>query len=223
MNAIKVGIVDDDQLITMLLGEFLNKEENIDVVFCNVDGYELLNTLEKDHQTIDVLLLDLKMKTIDGIKMSEIIREKYPEIKIIILSSHYQETSLSYMLKLGVAAFQPKGISPKILSNIIQVVYDTNMYLDDQQIMVLRNQISHKVLKPVIDEDNLTEREQSVLILLCHQKTAKEIGETLFITQRTVEGHKNNLFIKTGAKNVVGLILYALQREIVKIEELPMI
>ena len=88
---------------------------------------------------------------------------------------------------------------------------------------ILREQISSKVSKPVIDSDELlTERETEIIKLLCQQKTAKEIGEHLFITQRTVEGHKNNLFTKIGVRNVAGLIVYALQKHIVTLEELSL-
>jgi DNA-binding CsgD family transcriptional regulator len=73
------------------------------------------------------------------------------------------------------------------------------------------------------DESELSERETEVLRLICQQKTAKEIGDIMFITQRTAEGHKNNLFAKTGAKNIAGLVIYAIQHNIIRVDELPII
>ena len=89
---------------------------------------------------------------------------------------------------------------------------------------MLREQISHKSPKPTLIEKNkLTEREVEVLKLICFQKTAKEIGEKLFITPRTVEGHKNNLFIKTEARNIAGLVIYAIQNNYIEPNEIPLI
>jgi DNA-binding CsgD family transcriptional regulator len=88
---------------------------------------------------------------------------------------------------------------------------------------MISEQISGKSPRPDMNENSLSEREVEILKLICQQKTAKEIGDQLFITQRTVEGHKNNLFVKTGAKNIAGLVIYALQHRIIQIEELPLI
>lgn len=89
---------------------------------------------------------------------------------------------------------------------------------------MIRTQISNKPQKPVFNYGNvLSEREIEILRLITKQKTAKEIGESLFITQRTVEGHKNNLFVKTGAKNIAGLVIYAIQNHIIRMEDLPLI
>ena len=74
-----------------------------------------------------------------------------------------------------------------------------------------------------MQEELLSEREVEVLRLICLQKTAKEIGDELYITQRTAEGHKNNLFAKTGAKNIAGLVIYAIQNQIINVSDLPMI
>lgn len=73
------------------------------------------------------------------------------------------------------------------------------------------------------EESELSTREIEVLKLICQQKTAKEIGELLFISPKTVEGHRNSLFVKTGVKNVVGLVIYALQHNIIGIDDLPVI
>ncbi len=89
---------------------------------------------------------------------------------------------------------------------------------------MIRDQISSKAVQPVIETENsLTDREIEIIRLLCQQKTAKEIGDQLFITQRTVEGHKSNIFIKTGVKNIAGLVIYAIQRGLIRVEDLPVI
>lgn len=224
MEKIKLAILDDDYLIVTLLKSFFNQNNAVKVVFDATDGYQLYKYIDQDDvESIDILLLDLKMKTVDGLEVLKQVKVKKPELKVIVISSHYQDNSIGFMVKEGVAAFLPKGISPFELIDIIKQVYTTGFYFNKNQIDILREQISAKVPKPLPETDEfLTDREKEIIKLLCQQKTAKEIGEVLFITQRTVEGHKNNLFSKIGVRNVAGLIVYALQKHIVTLEELPL-
>lgn len=224
MEKIKLAILDDDYLIVTLLKSFFNQDQSTQVVYDTIDGYQLFNYLkDSNNEVIDILLLDLKMKTIDGLEVLKHIKLNYPELKVVVISSHYQDNSIGFMTKEGVAGFLPKGMSPFELLDIIHQVYKNGFYLNKGQMEILREQISSKVSKPTFASDELlTERETEIIKLLCQQKTAKEIGEDLFITQRTVEGHKNNLFSKIGVRNVAGLIVYALQKQIVTLEELPL-
>ncbi len=224
MEPIKLAIVDDDYLIVTLLKSFFNQHHSTKVVYDTTDGFEIFNFLEKNQpDAIDILLLDLKMKTIDGLEVLKKVKTFNPELKVIVISSHYQDSSIGFMTKEGVAGFLPKGMSPFELLDIIKHVHKNGFYLNKEQMEILREQISSKVSKPLLGSDDiLTEREKEIIKLLCHQKTAKEIGEHLFITQRTVEGHKNNLFSKIGVRNVAGLIVYALQKHIVTLDELSL-
>jgi|SRR5690554_126353 len=226
MEKIKLAIIDDDYLIVTLLKSFFNQKSTIEVVFDTTDGRLFLDFLEEESSSaVDILLLDLKMKTIDGLEILRHIKIKQSELKVIVISSHYQDQTIGFMTKEGVASFLPKGISPYELLSIIKQVNKKGFYLTSTQVEILRDQISLKVPKPVIieSEELLTDREIEIIKLLCRQKTAKEIGETLFIAQRTVEGHKNNLFSKIGVRNVAGLIVYALQKNIVTLEELTVV
>lgn len=225
MYKIKIGIVDDDYLIVTLLNNFFDHENTIKVVFNSTDSREFLCYLEDEKSNeLDILLLDLKMKPLDGLEILKHIKVNRPELKVIVISSHYQDCNIGFMTREGAASFLPKGISPYELLNIIRQVYDKGFYLTSAQVEILRNQISVKVPKPTIGESEeiFTDREIEIIKLLCRQKTAKEIGETLYIAQRTVEGHKNNLFSKIGVRNVAGLIVYALQKNIVTLEELSL-
>lgn len=220
MRTVKVGITDDDSLIVDLLESYLNAQRNIKVILTAPSGDELIHKLKTENNYPDVLLLDLKMKGTDGIAVTQYVKEHHPDIKIIIISSHYQTSFLGFMLKTGASAFLPKGISPALLTKIIYTVNENGIFFLEEQSDIIREQISSRVPKPSFNDTLLTEREREVLRLICFQKTAKEIGELLFIAPRTVEGHKNNLFAKTGVKNIAGLVVYAIQFGILKIEEL---
>ncbi|OIQ21089.1 MAG: two-component system response regulator [Flavobacterium sp. MedPE-SWcel] len=224
MDKIRIVITDDDSLIVSLLKGFLQTEDNIDVLFTANSGTELLNKLSEETIEPNILLLDLKMDGMDGVAVTEHLKVNYPDIKVIVISSHYQKSFMGFMIKTGVSAFLPKGVSPQELLEVINGVYKQGFYFKEDQLAALRGQISVKAPKPSLNDDAaLSDREMEVLRLICQQKTAKEIGEILFITQRTAEGHKNNLFVKTGARNIAGLVIYAMQQGIIRAEELPII
>lgn len=224
MGNINIAITDDDALIVSLLQGYLQSIEGLEVVVTANSGEELLEKLTVAPVMPQIALLDLKMTGMDGIEVTQQLKDNYPDIKVIVISSHYQKLFMGFMLKTGVSAFLPKGISPVELVDIIRTVNRQGYYFKDDQLAVLREQIPTKVPKPILQEEELlSEREIEVLKLICQQKTAKEIGDMLYITQRTTEGHKNNLFAKTGAKNIAGLVIYAIQQDIIRVEELPVI
>ncbi len=224
MNEISVAIVDDDALIVSLLNDFLQKQEGIRICSTSGSGEEFLEMLEDKKQVPDVLILDLKMKKTSGIEVTAHLKSAYPEIRTIVMSSHYKRSFMGFMLKTGVAAFVPKGISPQQLIEIVNEVYQKGFFFLSDQLEIIREQVSSKAPAPKLIENNsLSEREIEILKLICYQKTAKEIGEQLFIAPRTVEGHKNNLFIKTGAKNIAGLVIFAVQNNFIETADIPLI
>lgn len=223
-DIITIALVDDDALIVSLLQDFLGNQKDMEICYTADSGEMLMEKIAKESALPDVMILDLNMKGINGVEVTEFLKQNYPSIKVILMTSHYKRSFMGFMLKTGVAAFIPKGISPIQLVEIIKEIYDKGFYFMEDQLGVLREQISHKSPKPTLIERNkLTEREIEVLKLICFQKTAKEIGEKLFITPRTVEGHKSNLFIKTEARNIAGLVIYAIQNDYIEPNEVPLI
>lgn len=216
MNKIKLAIVDDESLIVELLSNFFSETNSIEVVLTANDGDEFIQKLNLNDQFPDIVLLDLRMKQLNGIETLTLLKQDFPQIKTIIMSSYYKRNLMGYMLKLGVNAFIPKGVSPEQLVEIIKAVFEKDYFFMNDQIDELRKQLSSKIPKPkLIEEQQLSSREKEVLTLICKQKTAQEISEILFLSKRTVEGHRTNLLLKTGAKNVAGLVIYAIQNKII--------
>lgn len=212
----RLAMVDDDLLLIDLLSSYLKNVDRFDIVLQASDGNSCLERLDAmEDQHPEAYIIDLKMEGMDGLTLLENIQDRYPDAHIIVVSSHYHNDTLGFMIKKGVAAFLPKGVSLTVLIEVLDEVMQRGFYLLPDQVGILRQQISHKVSPPRLGSDLLTSRERDVLIRLAQQKTAKEIADELFITTRTVEGHKNNLFAKTGAKNLVGLVLYAIQQKII--------
>ncbi len=221
---ISVAVVDDDDLVAVLLGNYISsvKEMNIWSVFNN--GREFLDALHVRDDKPDVLLLDYKMEDMNGAEVTEELKKNHPEIPVIMMSSYYKKAFMGFMLKTGVAAFIPKGISPEHLIKVIEETIARGFYFMEDQVEVIRKQVSGKSPRPAVSSlSGISEREIEVIKLIARQKTAKEIGEILYITQRTVEGHKNNLFAKTGTRNIAGLVIYAIQNEIIHLDDVLII
>lgn len=224
MDNIKITLVDDDALIVSLLEKYLNSQNRLEVLSTESSGEDLLVNISNYKVVPDVLVLDLKMKKVNGVEVAKELKSAYPSIMIIVMSSHYKKSFMGFMLKIGVAAFVPKGISPEQLVEIINEVYKNSFYFSKDQLDVVREQLSSKSPSPKLEnQELLSSREVDVLKLICYQKTAKEISEELFISTRTVEGHKNNLFLKTGTKNIAGLVVFAIQNKIINTDNIPLI
>lgn len=218
MKKTKIAIVDDEKLIVDLLESYLEKTNLFDVSITANDGDNFLVNLENSVTNPKVLLLDLRMKSKDGLETTYYLQKHYPDIRIIIMSSYYEKTFIGYMLKSGVSAFIPKNIPPQKLVTVIQNVINFDYHFLEDQIDVLKLQISSRAPKPKFStKENLTQRELEILKLICEQFTNQEIADKLFISKRTVEGHRTNLLLKTGVKNTAGLVIFAISQNIFNI------
>jgi len=221
---IKLALLDDDTLLTDLLTGYFQSLPQIQVISVHSSAEHFLSALEMTKEPPDVLLLDLKLDGMDGLALAKLLSEKHSAIQIVALSSYYSPDSFGFLLKTGAASFLPKEVSPEVLAQAIESVHTQGCFLLPEQVALMRAQISSNVNAPVLETGNaLSDREVEVLVLLAEQKTAKEIAEVLFVTQRTVEGHKNNLFAKTGAKNLAGLILYGVKYGFIDLENQPLL
>ena len=144
MDNIKIAITDDDALIVTLLQGYLHNRDGIEVLFTAESGEQLLQMLSAATVLPQVLLMDLKMAGMDGIEATTQLKALYPEIKVIVVSSHYQKMFMGFMLKTGVSAFLPKGVSPVELVNIIKTVHLQGYYFKDDQLQVIKDQIPAK-------------------------------------------------------------------------------
>ncbi|MBK1897316.1 response regulator transcription factor [Chryseobacterium paridis] len=219
---IKIGIVDDDLLFVQLLKNYIDQDERYEVVLTSTSGQHFLN--ETKNESLDVLILDLRMANGDGLEVMSALSQKETETKIIVLSSFYRRSFMGQMLKMGAHAFLSKEIELEELLNVMHAVYHHGHYFSDEQVEVMRGQLSNKLPEfHAYSKDDLTEREIDVLKLVCQQMSTKEIADHLFISPKTVETHKTNLMIKTCVKNMAGLVIYAVQNGIVNAHEIVLL
>ncbi len=218
-ETIKIAIAEDEGLVRSGFHAVLKEVSNFKVVMNASNGQELIDKLAVLEELPDIILMDLNMPVVNGVEATKTIRIKHPEIQIIALTSYNSTSFILSMIKIGAAAYILKNENPDSLILAINGVYENGFYYDRKVLEVLKENAIHPTRSREIQFTyaQLTDRELQVLELICRQYTTTEIGEKLFISPRTVEGHRNNLLQKTGMKNVVGLVVYAIKNELVDI------
>lgn len=214
----KIVLTDDEALFRKGLHRILSDCGDCEVLFEAHHGIDLLAKLKRAKNLPDIILLDMNMPEMDGVDTLKELNKEYPDIKVIILTSHYNATLILKMIELGASAFMPKNVDLDELLKTIKDVGDKGFHYDDNIVKLLREKMKmgKDQQKKIIDE--LTKREKEILLLICDQCTNKEIAEKLFISKRTVEGHRNKMLEKTLSKNTVGLIIYAIERNIISLK-----
>lgn len=216
---ILLALADDEALFRRGMRLILEDYPDIQVAFEAENGEDLLNKIRKSDELPEVLLLDLKMPGMSGIEAAEIIRREFPSIMIVVISSHVSKAFILNMIEVGAAAYLGKNAHPDEVVETIRMVREKGFYYNTMVMEVIRDNLMGKnVAKPQRGfEVELTNREKEVLQLICEEFTTQEIADKLFISNRTVEGHRNNLLSKLGCRNTAGLVVYALQSELVQV------
>lgn len=209
-NIINIALAIDHTILREGMVDLLKKVENINILFDVNNGQELIDTLCISQEP-DIILLDIQMPVMDGKGAIEIINVKFPNIKVIILSSYFKDIYIKEFVKLGAKAFLPKGCDIKEVINAINIVYSSGYYYDSVVSVALVKEIRNEgqIKMPTISKIKFTEHEQKILVLLRNNKTNQEIAQLLCISIRTVEGNRANLLQKTGTKNLAALLYFA--------------
>jgi DNA-binding NarL/FixJ family response regulator len=217
MNTISIAIADDEALFRRGMKLILNDYPKFQVDLEAENGADLLDKLSTSETLPDILLLDLKMPKMNGIETAKILQKKYPDVKIIVISTHFSRAFIINMIELSAVAYLPKNSQITDVVETIESVYENGFYYNNEVLTIIRENIISKKKPKAQFSLELTNREKEVLQLICEQHTAPEIAEKLFISARTVDGHRNNLLLKLNCRNVAGLVVLALQHELVNI------
>ncbi|WP_044209757.1 response regulator transcription factor [Flammeovirga sp. OC4] len=210
---IRVILVDDHHMIRNGLKTFL-EDENIVVVGEAMNGKEGLELMQTSE--VDVVVTDIMMPVMDGISFTTQLSNDFPEVAVLALTMLNEHQNIKQMLTAGAKGYILKDCTQQELINAIKTVHEGGNFYSSQVTQVIMQGLSSKpkIKKRTITDIALTERELEVLHLICKEKTNKEMAEELFVTTRTIEAHKRNLIEKTGCKNVAGLVLYAIERNL---------
>ena len=216
-NKYKIALVDDEALFRKGMEMLLQDCDFCDVVMEAENGSEALEMLEAAKDLPEVILLDLQMPVLDGVDTLKLLQRDYPDLKVIVLTSHYNSSMILNLVEEGASAFLPKNVDPDELMETIRNVVEKGFHYNAYIVQLLRERMLFGKPKKKAKLDELTKREKEILMLICDQFTNKEIAEKLFISSRTVEGHRNKMLDKTQSKNTVGLIIYAIENGLISV------
>lgn len=214
MSQIKLVLVDDHKMIREGLKSFLQDVSEFEIVGEADNGVACLKLL--DEVEADIVLSDLNMPEMDGLELIKEIKTKHPDLKVIALTMMGESQHIKQMLAEGALGYLLKDCSEEELISAIKIVDNGGTYYSPQVTNIIFSNI--RKVKPttnrLVNEMVLSDREKEVLHLIIKEKSNKEIADELFISVRTVDAHKRNLLDKTGSKNVAGLVLYAIDRQL---------
>jgi two-component system, NarL family, response regulator NreC len=215
-TGIRLLMADDHEIFRDGFRLMLTKYPDIVLAGEAENGRELLELTQKLQP--DVIITDIKMPIMDGIEATQKITERFPDIGIIGLSMFDEDDQIVDMLEAGAKGYLIKNAGKEQITEAIRTVYQGDPYYCKTTSHKLTSMIARSRFNPYKKAARVefSEREVEIIDLICRECTNKEISDKLFISVRTVEGHRLKILEKMNVKNTVGLVVYALKMGIVK-------
>ncbi len=208
---INVAIVDDHQIVIDGYAALLKGIQNIKIIYATTSPIDLLKALPT--MDVNVLITDCMMPEMDGLELSKKVKQNFPHIKILALSMSSNGDVVSDMIsEAEISGYVMKNIGKKEFVEAIEKIASGGIYFGDEILNELNKADS---IKKENVEVNLTAREVEIIKLIEKECGNKQIAERLFISERTVETHRKNIFRKTNTNSVLGLIKYAYQHKLI--------
>lgn len=200
MNRINIAIADDYKVFRDGLKAILSADENIEVVLEADNGAELLEALTSISP--DIILMDLKMPVMGGIEATNIVRQRYPQIKVLVISMYEDEKFITHLVKSGANGYLLKNTEPEDIRSAIYALTENGYFFNEPiENTLLRELILKNNLLPTFKENiELTETEKEILVHLCNDPLDKNITRK----------ERECLMEKIGVRNTAGLVMYAL-------------
>lgn len=211
-NKIKLAIVDDHQIVIDGLRSLLKGDHRYEIVLESTHPETILSTLKK--QSVDILLTDVMMPVMTGVELARLVKKEFPQIKIITLSMNGEGSLVNQMIEESdISGYLLKNIGQTEFLNALEKIAAGGIYFSDE---VLQEMLKASERKKETDEEaKLTNRELEIVRLIEKEYSNKQIAEELFLSERTVETHRKNIFRKTNTNSVIGLIKYAYERKLI--------
>lgn len=215
-NKIKIFIVEHHEMFRDSIKFVLSTSEFFEIVGEASNGRDFLNQIDEKYP--DVVLMDIDMPIMNGVDATREAIIKHPDLKVLALSMHSDHGHYKKMIEAGVKGFVLKSAGINQLSASIQEINRGNVYFSQELLMniILKNdnQLSGMEYAQKLD---ISEREMDVLKLICKGNSNKQIADQLFISVKTVEGHKSKLMLKTETSSAVSLVLFAVKNKLVEL------
>jgi len=187
----------------------------LEVIFEADNGEDLINSFGKNLP--DVVIMDLKMPIMDGMEATQIIRKKFPSVKVLVVTMYEEDKFIIHLMEIGANGYLLKNTEPDEIRKSIYAVYENGYYFNDLvNKALLKKLVIKNNFKPSFNQNvEFSEREQEVLKMICEEKTAAEIAKEIFLSPRSVEGIRQRLIEKVGVRNTAGLVMFAIKNGIV--------
>ena len=200
---IRIVVADDHSMFRQGVVMLLKHYTDVIIIGEAGNGEELLKLLNS--RRADIILLDIHMPVMNGTQALDILKVRFPDVKIIIISADFSPFLLEEYIKRGIHGFIPKGCDIEIL---MEAINDVAKYGECHPLS--RSIVARKSM-PFRNHFNLTEKEMRVLSLTCKGNSNKEIAVIMDVAERTVEFHKTNIYLKTDLKSLADLISYGIK------------
>jgi len=202
---LKVYLAEDHNIVRKGMQRLLNSFERVDVVKDAANGKELLKLIEEDNP--DAVILDVEMPVMGGIEAAKIIADRYPGIKMLVLTMHNESVFINKLMDIGIHGFLSKSAEPEEVEKALLAIIEKDFYTNEITTKAIFNADNHKPKEEKYGK--LSNREMEILLLICQELTPKEISERLQIAEKTFFNHRANILDKTKSRSNVGLIRYA--------------
>jgi DNA-binding NarL/FixJ family response regulator len=212
---ITVYLVDDHRVVRAGLAAFLATEDGIEVVGDAGDGQAALDelaVLERADRLPDVVLMDLEMPRMDGVQACRIVRERWPSVEIVVITSFTDGASVRAALEAGANGYVLKDTDADGVARAIREAAAGHMHLDP----VAARTLSDSLRAPRSAADSLTPREREVLTLIAAGASNRELGKRLGVTERTARTHVSNILAKLGLRSRTQAALWAVREGLVR-------
>lgn len=210
MKQIDILIADDHDLVLEGLLVVVKSFPFVQSVIGVKNGQMVLDHL-KLHRP-NLILMDLNMPVMDGMDATEVILKKYPDVSIIVLSGYNDDKIIYHMIEMGVHGYMLKNSKTEELKEAVEAVIMKGYFYNEAVVDVMRKGIINSSKRPnFFPKNEITSREKQLLKMICQEKTAKEIAEGLYLSDRTVEKIRASLATKLKVKGTVGLVKYAVK------------
>jgi two-component system response regulator DegU len=211
---IKIILAEDQELFRKSLAALLKTKPEFDIVSEAANGKELLDQLKQSH--VDVVLLDIEMPVMDGKTALEIMRKRFPDVKVIVLSIHADMHLMSDFMSHGASSYLCKNCDVQTLYKAIHVVKNEGYFFDNSTSKALLDtMLRDRPGNTPFSDVRFNERETDILKRICDGKTNKEIASCLHLSASTIDFHRSKIYSKANCSNVTELLKYALKHGLV--------
>lgn len=208
---INIAVTDDHQIVIDGIKSLLEDHPCFKIVYCSTSARQMLQQLPQ--LSVDILLTDIMMPDMNGQQLAKEVRKQFPHIKILALSMSGQGDIVNEMINdADIAGYVLKNMGKEDLTNAILKIAKGGIYFSEE---VLDELTRFSNMRKQNEEAHLTQREVEIIGLIEKELSNKEIADSLFISERTVETHRKNIFRKTKTGTVIGLVKYAYEHKLI--------